>query len=145
MHALGTCAEFGGGLGTAQQKLGQQGAGGGLHRIFVVESLAEFGHAGIGAREKGGEAFLTQSIERLFHFAIVERENGRAVAALIAGIGQRIEAERVNVGGGEFFLNQAAECAGFRGGEEGVGRGIGKSHGAGMFEKGARGDKPWKE
>lgn len=122
-HAFGTRTKFGGGLRTAQQQFGEQSAGGGFDGELVVERLAKFGYAGVGSGKERGEAFFAQTVECLHHFAFREREHGGAVVALVAGIGQRIETQWVDVGRGEFLFDQTAEGARFRCVQEDIGHG----------------------
>jgi len=54
-------------------------------------------------------------IESSVNVVFVEMQNGIAVRPLVAGVGERVERERVILGRGDFFFDESTEDARFDG------------------------------
>lgn len=121
-------------LRTAKQELSDQSTSDVIERIVGIERLPEFRNPRICASEERDETTLTKLIGGGLDFTCADREHGRAIIALVAGVHQGVHRKRIDVGCSEFFFDQASEYADFQCGErrifrEGRGNGDVCTHG----------------
>jgi hypothetical protein len=112
VQTVGAAAQFAGSLRPAQQQhADERGLGAGK-----VEGLAEpvlvFGDAAIGAAGSAGQTMVFKAAQGQAHFFLVEVHDRFAVRALVAGVDEGVQRERIVVRSGDFLLNQGAENAG---------------------------------
>lgn len=123
--ALRAGTNLAGGLRAAQEEDGHHGDVAVIQLEMLGEVVAVFLDAVAGAENDGDEFFLAKVIDAVLDGALVVGGDGVAIGGLIAGEDEAIEGEGVILGGGALLLEEAAEDAGFDGGEiEGHGSGL---------------------
>ena len=96
-------------------------------RAVEVEDLAQpvlvLGHASIRAARPARQMQILQPVQSLAHRFFVQVRHRLAVRALVAGIDQRVQRERIVVRRRDFLFNQSAQhaCLG-EGEQDGLGR-----------------------
>src|SRR6056297_2016515 len=121
-ETVGAGAQFARRLRAPQQQLADDGPLGG----FEVE-VAELGVAEAmpvasdtttdAAAAVRHQVLFHQPVEDVLDLAAAELEHGVAIAFLVARYGQRIERQRILIWRRDFFLDEAADDAGFQGGQ----------------------------
>ena len=105
MEPLGICAKARGRLRSAEQKFADERAGDGIERVSRLEQMAKFRDACVGSGENRYEPALPKLVCRRLDLFGAHREEGSPIIALIAGIHQGIQRERINVGSRELLLD----------------------------------------
>jgi hypothetical protein len=116
VEALGPCPELAGGLRAAEEQNADQGDLVAVKVEDVGEAMLEFGDAAIGG---GGssEALVGEGVEGAADGFFVEIHDGLAIGFLVGGVLEGVQGERVVVGSGDFFFDEAAEEASLGGRE----------------------------
>ena len=122
VEAIGPRAEFAGRLRTAEEEDAEKRDLVAMEVENVGEAVFELGDAAVGG-SRTGEALLRERMESSADGVFVEFHGGLAIGFLIGGVLEGVERERVVVGSGDFFFDEAAEDAGFGGGEAKGGHG----------------------
>ena len=95
-HSARAGAQLPGRLRAAQQQFAHDGQflRGKLQRavLAVAEAMLEFGHAAAEAGFFHDEVAPRQSVDDVLHARLIERHHRIAIAFLIAGVGERIQA-----------------------------------------------------
>jgi len=73
------------------------------------------GHTAAKAAPFHDHVLAHQEVDQLLHLGFGERQHRIAVTFLVAGVGQRIDGQRVLIGRGDLLLDQAADHARFGG------------------------------
>ena len=82
----------------------------------IGESMLVFSDAAVGGG-RAGEALFTEGVESAADGFFVELHHGLAIGFLVGGVLEGVKRERVVVGRGDFFFDEAAKDAGFGGRE----------------------------
>jgi hypothetical protein len=103
--------------------------------LRVAEQVLVLRHPAAESRLFEHQLAAHQAVHQRLHLALVELEHRVAVALLVAGVGQRVERQRVLVRRGDLLLDEAADHACFVGSQfDGHaalrGLGFGPGHGA---------------
>jgi hypothetical protein len=107
VEAVGTAAEFAGGLGAAEH---EQAENGGLIAAKVedgADAVLVLGDAAVADGSDEGEVF--EGVERLADLIFSEFEDGVAAGFLIAGVDESIEREGIVLGSGNLLFDEGAE------------------------------------
>jgi len=122
VEAVGPGAEFAGRLRTAEEEDAYERDLVAMEVEDIGEAVFELGDAAVGG-SRTGEALLRERMESAADGLFVEFHGGLAIGFLIGGVLEGVERERVVVGSGDFFFDEAAEDAGLGGGETKGGHG----------------------
>ena len=109
VHAIGAGAELAGGLRAAEDEEADEG---GLVAAEIedgADAVLVLGDAGVAIGS--GEALLLESVEGLADLLFIEVEDGVAAGALVAGVDERVQRERIVLGRGDLFFDESAEDA----------------------------------
>ena len=109
IKAVGAAAQFPGGLGTAEHQKTEDGCLVAAKVENGADAVLVFGDAGIANR--GNESEIFKGVEGLADFFFGEIQDRVAAGALIAGVEQGVEGERVVFGRGDLFFDKGAEDA----------------------------------
>ena len=118
-HAAGAAAQLAGRLRSAQQQLAQDrgllGENSSEPKPVLQKRCWYFGTRLPKPERSMHQVLRRERVEGLLHRALVELEDGIAIALLVAGVGQCVERQRVLIGRGDRLLDQAADDARFDG------------------------------
>lgn len=119
VHAAGAGTQFTGSLDIAEEQFAEDCGHGRVETAMdFMEGVAVFGDAGSCELDHDSETAAAQSIGRGGDRVFVPCNDGVAVAALVAGGGERLEGEGIVFRGGQFLFEEAAEHAGLGRSEE---------------------------
>ena len=116
VHALGARSEFAWRLGATEEQDADQGGLVAMEIEDVGEAMLVFCDAAVGGGG-AGEALFAEGVEGAADGVFVEIHHRLAIGFLVGGVLEGVEGERVIVGRGDFFFDEAAEDAGFGGRE----------------------------
>ena len=114
-HALGAGAEFGGGLRAAQEQEAEERGLVAAKVEHVADAVLVLGGTAVGACLDEAEAFEVEECGA--DVGLGEFHHRLAAGLLVAGIDEGIEGEGIVLGRVDLFFDEAAEDAGFDGGE----------------------------
>ena len=117
LETLRAGAELGEGLRAAEHQHAEQADFGGGEQNGVGERVFVFRDAALGSGEDGGEALRAEAVEGTDDGGLIEGDHGIADGLLVARERERIERERIVVGGCDGFFHEASENSDFVGGE----------------------------
>ena len=114
IQALGAGSQFAGSLRAAEEKNADQGDFVPVEVEDIGQAMLEFGDATVGG---GGtrESLVGQRMEGAADGLFVQIHHRLAIGFLVRGVLKGIQGQRIVVGRGDFFFDQAAEDAGFDG------------------------------
>ena len=109
---IGAGAKFAGRLRAAKEEDANQGSFVAMEVEDVSEAMLVFGDAAIGGGG-AGELLVGERVEGAADGFFVEVHHRLAIGFLVGGVLEGVERERVIVGSGDFFFDEAAEDASF--------------------------------
>ncbi len=107
---IGAGAKFAGRLRAAEEQDADQGGFVAMEVEDVGEAMLVFGDAAVGGGG-AGEALFGERVEGAADGLFVEIHDGLAIGFLVGGVLKSVQGERVVVGSGDFFFDEAAEDA----------------------------------
>ena len=120
MHAFGASAKFARSLGAAEEQHAQDGCLAAIEVEDFLQTMLVLSDAAVGAAGRSGESMLGERGERVADRLLVQLHHGFSIRLLIASIDERIQRERIVVGGGDVLFDESTEDAGFDVGEDDV-------------------------
>lgn len=114
-HALGAGTELGGGLRAAQEQQAEERGLVAAQVQYIADAVLILGGAAVGACLDEAEAFEIE--ERGADVGFGEFHHRLAAGLLVAGVDGGVEREGIVLGCVDLFFDEAAENAGFDGGE----------------------------
>jgi hypothetical protein len=114
IQALGASSQFAGSLRAAEEQNADQGDFVAMEIEDVSEAMLEFGDATIG-RGRTGEALVGKRMECAADCLLVEIHHRLAIGFLVRGVLKSVQGQRIVIGRGDFFFDEATEDAGFDG------------------------------
>ena len=109
VHAVGAAAELAGGLGAAEEQEAEERGLVAAEVEYGADAVLVLGDAGVAVGSD--EAVLFEGVEGLADLLFVEVEDGVAAGALVAGVEERVERERIVLGRSDLFFDESAEDA----------------------------------
>ena len=114
IQALGAGSQFAGSLRAAEEQNADQGDFVAVEVEDIGQAMLEFGDATVGGG-RTGEPLVGKRMEGAADCFFVELHHRLAIGFLIGRILKGIQGQRIVVGRGDFFFDEATEDAGFDG------------------------------
>lgn len=112
IHAFGAGAELAGRLGATKEQDADQGGLVAVEVEDVGKAMLEFWDAAVGGGG-AGQVLVSERVESAANGFFVEIHHRFPIGLLVGGVLESVEGQRVIVGRGDFFFDEAAEDAGF--------------------------------
>jgi hypothetical protein len=109
VESVGATAEFAGGLRATEEEKAEDSGFVAAEIKDGADAVLVLRDAGVADRRDEGEVF--ERVEGLADVFFLEVEHGVAAGALVRGVDQGVEGERVVLGGGDFLFDKGAENA----------------------------------
>jgi hypothetical protein len=117
VHPLAALLELAGRLGAAQHQHADDRLFAGAHRQCLRKQVPVLRSPAAGAAGHTGEPATLETVQRIADDRVVVVDHRIPVGGLVARQPQRVERQRVGIGGRSLLLQQAAEHSRLRGGQ----------------------------